>query len=190
MAIERWQPQRSPMPWQPFRMMDEFEKEFADIFGRARWPAWMGDSGRGVGAMAPKIDILEKEDRFIVKVELPGMKAEDIDISLSGDMLTIKGEKKSESETDEANYFQREMSYGSFVRSLRLPSNVNVDNISASSEDGILEIDLPKTGATGSKKIPTRTKKPEPAETKAKAAKTAPKAAKTAAPKAKKEAAK
>ncbi len=180
MAIERWEPRRSLAAWQPFRAMEEFEKEFADIFSRGFWPAWRGDGG-SAEELTPKMDIFEKDDKFVVKAELPGMKGEDIDISITGDILTIKGEKKSESEVDEENYYRRETSYGSFTRSIRLPSSVDIDKISASSEDGLLEIDLPKAGVVQPKKIPTINKKTQP---RAQAVETKPKAA--AKPKAKK----
>jgi HSP20 family protein len=124
-------------------------------------PAWLGNGHNGEETM-PKMDIFEKEDKFVVKAELPGIKAEDIDISVTGDMLTIKAEKKSESEVKEENYYRREASYGSFARSIRLPSSVNVDKITASCEDGVLEIDLPKTGLVEPKKIPMGAKKAEP----------------------------
>ncbi len=183
MAIERWEPRRSIAAWQPFRAMEQFEREFEDIFSRGIWPAWRGDGGK-TEEMMPKMDIFEKDDRFVVKAELPGMKGEDIDISIPGDMLTIKGEKKSESEVDEENYYRREVAYGSFARSIRLPSSVDVDRITATSEDGMLEIDLPKAGMVQPKKIPTATKRATP---KAKAVEAKPKAAKTVRSRAKKE---
>ena len=168
MAIERWEPRRSLAAWQPFRAMEQFEKQFEDIFNGGMWPVWRGDGDRAE-EMMPKMDIFEKDDKFVVKAELPGMKGEDIDISISGDIMTIKGEKKSESEVDEGNYYKRETSYGSFARSIRLPSSVDIDKISAASEDGMLEIELPKAVAVQPKKIVTSSKKAEP---KAKAAKT------------------
>ena len=177
MAMDRWQPRRSIMAWQPFRAMEQFEKEFEDIFSRAVWPTWKG-AGTDGEATVPKLDIFEKEDKFVIKAELPGMKGEDIDISVTGDMLTIRGEKKTESEVKEEDYYRRETSYGSFARSIRLPSSVNIDKITASSEDGILEIDLPKSGVAGPKKISMAVKKTANAEPKSKTVEAKPKAAK------------
>jgi HSP20 family protein len=181
MAMERWQPRRSMSVWQPFRAMEQFEKDFDDIFGRSNWPALMGDGGKAE-ELLPKMDIFEKEDKYVVKAEVPGIKTEDIDISIMGDLLTVKGEKKDELETKEENYYRREMSYGSFVRSIRLPSSVDVDKVSASCDDGILEIDLPKAGVVSPKKISMTTKKSEKSEAKVIEAK-----AKESKPKAKKE---
>jgi HSP20 family protein len=162
------------MAWQPFRAMEQMDKEFEDIFSRGMWPTWIGDGGKAEEFM-PKMDIFEKDDKYVVKAEMPGIKPEDVDISIIGDLLTLKGEKKEESETKEEEYYRREMSYGSFVRSIRLPSSVNVDKVSASCEDGILEITLPKVGIVEPKKITMTAKKAEPKakaiEAKAKTAK-------------------
>ncbi len=156
------------------------DKEFEDIFSRGMWPTWIGDGGKGEEFM-PKMDIFEKDDKYVVKAEMPGIKPENVDISIIGDLLTLKGEKKEEAETKEDDYYRREMSYGSFVRSIRLPSSIDVDKVSASCEDGVLEINLPKAGVVEPKKITMTAKKSEP---KAKAIEAKAKIAK---PKAKKE---
>ena len=140
MVMERWRPRRGLIPWRPFRELEELERRFEDIFGRpaAVWRR-LPTAERG---WAPSIDVFEKEDKFVVKAELPGMKEEDIDDSLVGDTLTIKGERKAETEVKEEDYCC-ERSYGSFSRSIVLPSTVDAKKIEASSEDGVLEIRLP-----------------------------------------------
>ena len=110
---------------------------------------------------APAIEVFEKEDKFVVKAELPGMKEEDIDISVVGDTLTIKGERKAESEVKEEDYYCCERSYGSFSRSVAIPSNVNANKIKASYEDGVLEVSLPKVPEVKPKKIAVSAKKKE-----------------------------
>jgi HSP20 family protein len=185
MAMERWQSRRPLVAWQPFRAMDQIEKEFEDMFGRNMWPAFAGDGGKAE-ELVPKMDIFEKDDKYVVKAEVPGIKMEDIDISIMGDLLTLKGEKNEESETKEDDYYRREMSYGSFSRSIRLPSSVDVDRITASCDDGILEIDLPKAGVVTPKKIAMTTKKAEKSEAKiieSKAKETKPRAKKENPPK-------
>ena len=107
----------------------------------------------------PAIEVFEKEDRFLVKAELPGMKEEDIDISAVGDTLTIKGERKVESEVKEEDYYCCERSYGSFFRSIALPSHVDAQKIEASYEDGVLEVSLPKIPEVKPKKISVSAKK-------------------------------
>jgi HSP20 family protein len=80
----------------------------------------------------------------VIKAEVPGMEAKDIDISLAGDVLTIKGEKKSEREEKKENYHLVERTYGSFSRSLKLPSAVDADKIEASYKQGVLTVSCPK----------------------------------------------
>ena len=112
---------------------------------------------------APAIEVFEKEDKFVVKAELPGMKEEDINVSIVGDTLTIKGERKAESEVKEEDYYCCERSYGSFSRSIAVPSNVDAKKIEASFEDGVLDISLPKVPEVKPKKIAVSAKKKEKA---------------------------
>ena len=101
----------------------------------------------------PSVDVYEKDDTYVVKAELPGVKKDDIDVSVSGDTLTIKGERKDETETKEENCYLAERSYGSFMRSMALPSTVDADNIEANYDDGVLEVKLPKSSKEESKKV-------------------------------------
>ena len=101
----------------------------------------------------PPVEVLEKEDRFIVKAELPGMKKEEIDISVVGDTLTLKGAGKTETEVKEEEYHFSERSYGAFFRSIAMPSAVDTKKIEATFEEGVLEITLPKAAAVKPKKI-------------------------------------
>jgi HSP20 family protein len=112
---------------------------------------------------APAIEVFEKEDKFVVKAELPGMKEEDIDISVVGDTLTIKGERKAESEVKEEDYYCCERSYGAFSHSIAVPSDVDAKKIEASYEDGVLEVSLPKAPEVKPKKIAVSAKKKEKA---------------------------
>jgi HSP20 family protein len=107
----------------------------------------------------PAVDVFEKNDKFIVKAEVPGMKEEDIDVSVVGDTLTIKGERKTETEVKEEDYYRCERSYGSFYRSIPLPSAVDASKIEASYEDGLLEVTLPKKAEVKPKKIAVSAKK-------------------------------
>ena len=93
----------------------------------------------------PEVDIAETENEFVVKAEVPGCKADDIDISVHGNTLTISGEKKAEEEKKEKGYYHVERSYGSFRRELTLSSDVEPDKIEAVCKDGILTLTLPKS---------------------------------------------
>lgn len=92
----------------------------------------------------PVVDIIEKEDHYLVKAEVPGYKREELDISIEGDVLTLKGERNSEKEEEKENYYYKESSYGSFSRSFKLSSETKIEEIKASLKDGILSIELPK----------------------------------------------
>jgi HSP20 family protein len=109
----------------------------------------------------PAVEMYEQVGNYVIKAELPGMKQEDVDLSLTDDNLTIKGEKQTDREVKEKEYHFSERSYGSFFRSVRLPSNVDAGKIAASFEDGILEVTLPKTAEVKPKKIAITTRKQE-----------------------------
>ena len=93
---------------------------------------------------APPVDICETGDSMAFKVELPGIPQEDIEIEVSGGVLTIRGEKKLEEESKDETWHRREVSYGSFLRSFSLPSNMKADEAQASFKDGILTVNIPK----------------------------------------------
>ena len=159
MVIERWRPGRGLTPWNPFRELEEIERRFGDIFGRPIVPGiWRRVPVEEMG-WAPAIEVFEKEDKFVVKAEVPGVKEEYIDVSIVGDTLTIKGERKAESEVKEENYYCCERSYGSFSRSISLPSNVDTQKIEATYEDGILEVNLPKIIEVKAKKVTVAARK-------------------------------
>lgn len=99
----------------------------------------------GLGDFAPKMDIDETETEFTVSAELPGLKSEDVDISLHDNTLTIQGEKREEKQDEDKHSYHMERSYGSFARSVHLPSEVDAEKIKASLKDGLLKITLPKS---------------------------------------------
>jgi HSP20 family protein len=103
----------------------------------------LGDTS--FGAAVPAVDITEDDKGYRIAAELPGMSEKDIDVSISGDMLTIKGEKRQEREEKEKNRYLSERSYGMFQRSFPLPEGVDRDKISADFSKGVLTLTLPKT---------------------------------------------
>lgn len=105
------------------------------------------------GEWLPSLDLSETKDEFVVKAEIPGIEAKDIDISLSGGTLTIKGEKKQEKEEKDENYHCVERNYGSFSRSVRLPGQVQGNKVKASYKDGVLRVALPKSEESRTKEI-------------------------------------
>ena len=158
MVMERWRPRWSIRPWEPFRELEEMTRQFDDVFRQPLLPTTWRRSPMEMG-WAPPIELIEKDDKFIVKAELPGMTKEDIDISVVGDTLTIKGERKAEKEVKEDNYYLCERSYGSFFRSIPLPAAVNAKKVEANYDDGVLEISLTKAIEVKPEKVAISSKK-------------------------------
>src|SRR5512135_1131995 len=137
------------------RLRREMDRLFEDFFAPR---AWFG--GRPWEAeWSPAVDVSETPEAVTVKAEVPGLDPKDIDISLVGDVLTIKGEKKSEREEKKENYHLVERSYGSFSRSLRLPAAVDIDQIDAKYDKGVLTITCPKKEPVKPKAITIKTDK-------------------------------
>ena len=101
----------------------------------------------------PDFDISENDEAFVIRAEVPGMGKEDIDVTLTDGLLTVKGEKKYEEEKDDERYHCRESRYGSFSRSFRMPGEIEADKINASYKDGVLNLTIPKAEKEEPKKI-------------------------------------
>jgi HSP20 family protein len=136
----------------PFNEMEkrfeEMERRFEDFFRRpfSLLPSWMPRLRMPeIEEVSPSMDIFTEGDNVVVKAELPGMKKEDIDVSLTEDTITISGEKKKEEKIEKKDYYSLERSYGSFKRSFSLPAEVQTEKASAKFKDGVLEIRIPKT---------------------------------------------
>jgi HSP20 family protein len=119
------------------RLHHDMDDLFSSFFGD--WPTL---SRRTVW---PAIDIADSENEIIVKAKVPGCKAEDIDISIHGNTMTISGEKKAEEEKKAKGYYHLERSYGSFRRELSLPDGVDPDKVEASCKNGVLTVTLPQS---------------------------------------------
>jgi HSP20 family protein len=126
-----------------------------DFFGRRVRPWWPDRWFKGdeLEVRAPAVDLFEEKDDIVVKAELPGMEKDNIEVNLTDNMLTIKGEKKKAEEVNEENYYRCERSYGSFLRNIELPKAVHSDKVKASFKNGILEVRIPKTEEAKSKEI-------------------------------------
>jgi HSP20 family protein len=142
--------------WRPFREVSRLRREMDRL-----WEDYFGPGRRALQPLAeawmPAIDVSESGDKVTVKVEVPGMDAKDIEISMVGDTLTIKGEKKFEKEEKDENYHMVERSYGSFVRALRMPAPVNAEKIEANYKNGVLTITCPKKEEVKPKAIEIKT---------------------------------
>ena len=131
------------IPWRRLDELTSFRKEMDSLFNR-----FFGETPllrRFREEWLPTVDFSETKDKLVFKAELPGLEAKDIDVSISGDILTIKGEKKREEEQEDEHFHSVERYYGSFHRSFRLPQNVETNKIAAKFDKGVLKISLPKT---------------------------------------------
>jgi len=104
------------------------------------------------------LDMYETDDDLVIKATVPGVKPEDIQITVTGDTLTIKGEARAAEDVEEANYIRRERRYGAFCRSIALPGNVDADKTEAGFEDGILTLTVPKVEQARRKSIQVKVK--------------------------------
>ena len=133
-------------------VQDEMNKVFSGVFGR-RWLTEEG--GKGV-VWQPPVDIVEQPDRYVVHVELPGMKLEDIKITLEDNQLVIRGEKTRTEEQQNAAYHRLERVHGTFERSFTLTQAVKSDKIEATYRDGVLEVTVPKAEEAKAREIPIK----------------------------------
>jgi len=140
--LTRWEPVREMMT-----LREAMDRLFDDAFTRP-----LGIAGGSVAA-APAIDLYQTDDDVVVKAALPGLKSDDVQISVTADVLTLRGEFKQESDHKEATYHVRERRSGSFERSVLLPTDVQTDKAKAGFENGVLTVTLPKAEAVKPKTI-------------------------------------
>lgn len=134
-ALTRWNP-RSDL------VRDRFSRMFEDAFNDMLRPFEAEEVSER--RWAPSVDIRENDDQVTLFVDLPGMKKEDVNLTLENNVLTISGERKFEEEHSNENYHRIERSYGQFTRSFTLNQNVRMDEVEANFEDGVLVVNLPK----------------------------------------------
>lgn len=141
--IVKVEPTRAVLPFEEIdRWFDEFFRRPFSLLGSSWLPRMKIP---GFEEISPSVDIFEEDNDVVVKAELPGMKKDDIEVTLSDDTITISGKKKREEKVEKKNYYRYERSFGSFTRSFRLPMDVQTDKAKATFKDGILEIRIPKT---------------------------------------------
>ena len=104
----------------------------------------------------PPVDIKETDAAYVLHMEVPGVRSEDLDVELNDATLTIRGARQSEDESTESGYVRRERHQGSFVRQFRVPHAVTADDLTAGMKDGVLEVTIPKKGSSASRRIPIK----------------------------------
>lgn len=140
MALIRWTPM-----WEPFEDLER---------------VWEGlPTLRQVAGFVPSLDIYQDKDNVVVETPLAGVKPEEVKISIANDVLTIEGKTEKKSEVEEKNYYRKEVRYGSFHRSVALPTAVNGEKAKAVYEDGVLKITVPKEERVKAKSVKVEVKK-------------------------------
>ena len=143
--------------WQPFSDMvtlrQAMDRLFEDSFVRPSQLTATFVEGAGM-----PIDMYQTDESVVVKATLPGIKPEEVEITISGETLTIKGETRTEKEVKKENYFRQEISYGAFNRSILLPGSLQTDKADATFENGVLTLNIPKAEETKPKQIKIKPK--------------------------------
>lgn len=131
--------------YDPWRDLRNVRQQMDRLWGDRFPSAWNDDSSSiATSVWSPAVDIKEEQDRFELHADLPGVDAKDIDVTMENSVLTIKGERRSETEDQRENYSRTERVYGSFYRRFALPNSAEADKIEASYKDGVLKVVIPK----------------------------------------------
>ena len=164
--------------WRPERELERFQNEFDEMIERMGFGRdWLGRLPLNRGffsdreAPAPlAIETRVENDKFVVRADLPGVEPKDVDIKVVGDALTIKGSREEKQETNKADYFRREIRYGSFERSISLPEGIEAGDLKATYHDGVLELTAPMPKAKMPKEVKIEVEGPKPTSEKKTAA--------------------
>jgi HSP20 family protein len=124
------------------QMASELDRAFDD-WPSFRWPSFRVFATPEATAWSPKIDVFERENRLVTRVDLPGMKKEEVSVEVTDGHLTLSGERKRDTEEKKDNFYRSEREYGSFYRAVPLPQGVKLEDVKATFADGILEVSVP-----------------------------------------------
>ncbi|MBX7257086.1 MAG: Hsp20/alpha crystallin family protein [Candidatus Hydrogenedentes bacterium] len=150
MALVRW---KDKGELTPFSALRDIENQFSRLFGELN-----RDFGPFDRVWSPTVDLKETDDAYALEADLPGLKKEDIDLTVVDNLVTIKGSRKHEAETKEKGYHRVERRYGSFERSFEIPGGFDAEKIKAHYEDGVLKVTLPKREEAKPKQIEVKVK--------------------------------
>ena len=139
--------------WDPFRDLSLLQERMNRVFEDAAVRGWKNDEPSATTSWSPAVDIYETDNEIMVQAELPGVDRKDIALQLENNVLTLKGDRRFEKETNQDNYHRIERSYGGFSRAFTIPTIVDEDKIRADYRDGILKIALPKKEQVKAKQI-------------------------------------
>ena len=150
-TLIRWDPFR--VQWNPLKERDELEHRLSTLLGHRASTGNGGKEALTVAEWSPLVDIVEDENEYRIKAELPAMKKEDVRLTVDNGVLTISGERKYEQEEKRETHHRIERAYGSFVRSFSLPEDADGSKVTADYKDGVLHMHLPKSEKAKPKSI-------------------------------------
>ncbi len=153
MADDMWGFRPGTGPFRPVRELEEMRRRFEDDVVRPVMRAVWERIPEEVKGWSPSVDVFERGESIIVRIEMPGVKKEDVELSASDDALTVKGQRLPETGVKDSDYSRREIPYGSFYRSISLPANVNTQDIAAVYQDGVLEVTLQRAAGSKARKV-------------------------------------
>lgn len=126
------------------QMMSELDRSFEESpWSSLRWPSLRWGAISETAAWSPRIDVFEKDHRLVTRIDLPGMKKEDVKVEVTDGQLAISGERKHEAEEKGEQFYRSEREYGSFYRAVPLPEGAKVEDVKATFTDGVLEVSVP-----------------------------------------------
>ena len=138
---------RELQPWSPLREMERFRRDFEDLFEQVFTP-WRAR------VSLPSVESFIEGDRLVVRADLPGIDPKNIEVTVIGNVLTLKGSREQKREEKGRHFMHQELSYGSFERSLTLPEGVKTDAIKAAYKDGVLELTMPAPTGLSARRVP------------------------------------
>jgi HSP20 family protein len=139
--------------WDPFRELEDMSNRLNRVFGRVPLTREADKDAMVAFDWAPSVDISENAEEFILKAEIPGVNKDDVKVSIADDIVSIQGERKQEKEERDKKFHRVERSYGSFLRTFSLPSNIDDAKVQAQFKDGLLTVRLPKSATAKPKSI-------------------------------------
>ena len=130
--------------WNPWREMNTLQNRLNHLLADSFFQTGRSDDDMSMGTWHPVVDMYDEDDKIVIKAELPGMDKKDIAIDVKDRVLTLSGERNTDNEVKEENYYRRERVYGKFQRAFSLPADVDSDKIKADFKEGLLKIEVPK----------------------------------------------
>jgi HSP20 family protein len=127
----------------PFSLLRRMASEMDRMFEDVRWPSLRTEPDIRRASWFPEIDVFERDKRLVTKIDLPGMKKEDVKVEVTDGHLTISGERKTDVQEKKDQFYRCEREYGSFYRAIPLPENVKLEDVKATFADGVLEVSMP-----------------------------------------------